>query len=45
MGVGVRGVRSYKLMARLAKKPGHGVSSLEIMEDAARVLLAWARLS
>jgi hypothetical protein len=44
MGAGVRGVGSYRLMARSAEKPGCGTSSPEITEDAARVLLAWARL-
>jgi hypothetical protein len=44
MGVGVRGVGYYRLMARPAEKPGRGMSSPEITEDAARVLLAWARL-
>jgi hypothetical protein len=42
MDAGVRGVRSYRLTARTSKKPGHGASSPEITEDAARVLLAWA---
>jgi hypothetical protein len=44
MGVGVRGVGSYRLMARSAEKPRRGASSPEITEDAARVLLVWARL-
>jgi hypothetical protein len=35
MGAGVRGVRSYKLMAQSTEKPGRGASSPEITEDAA----------
>jgi hypothetical protein len=42
MDVRVRGVRSYRLKARTAEKPGRGARSPRIAEGAGRVLLVWA---
>jgi hypothetical protein len=42
MGIGVCGVRSYRLKARMAEKPRRGARSPVIAEGAAQVLFAWA---